>query len=107
VVGRRALDEGHSAGKPPLARVFPAACDIRAVDVYPHSAGTRRGCQDPQQQLTPAAAVVSIGPGAGSGQFGGEPVSPLGGKRPVERQATRTEARGIRHPRHGTDALTD
>jgi hypothetical protein len=45
--------------------------------------GHRRDCQDPQQQLTRAAAVVGNGLGARSGQFGGEPVSALGGKRPV------------------------
>jgi hypothetical protein len=41
---------------------------------------------DPQQQLAPAAAVIGHRLGAVGGQFGGEPVSALGGKRFVERQ---------------------
>jgi hypothetical protein len=57
------------------------------VDVNPYAACTRRGGQDPQQQLAPPAAVIGNSPGAASGQFRGEPVSALGGKRPVERQA--------------------
>jgi hypothetical protein len=100
VVRRWALDEGDPARQTPFLGVLPAAGEIRAmdVDVDTDSACLGRGFQDPQQQLTPSAAIVNDVRGPASGQVGGEPVSALAGKRPVERQSsTRAEAEEISH----------
>jgi hypothetical protein len=82
------LDHPMKATRPDKPR-FPAFSrprGIRATYVDTDSVCPGRGFQDPQQQLTPPAAVVNDIRGPASGQVGGETVSALGGKRPVKRQ---------------------
>ena len=57
------------------------------MDVNPNSSYTRRGCQDPQQQLASATALIDNSLEAESGQFSSESASTLSGKRPAEREA--------------------
>ena len=57
------------------------------MDVDTDSVCSGRGFQNPQQELTPSAPIVNDVGGPASGQFGGEVVSALGGKRPVKRQS--------------------
>ena len=97
-----------SAAGPTMKETLPdrprfSACSLarsisRPLMSMPVPLAPGRGLQDPQQELSPSAAVLDDARGAARGQVGGEAVSTRGGQRFVKRQlGTGAEAGGIGH----------